>query len=115
LEKSIISDFKGFDYDGGLGIAQLEGFNLEEMVEKKIEEIKTILIKLKEKYQLKYIFLTAPDIKKNYNIFVVIDESTEALLSTSLTLVFNEKQIAKNNKLLLRKQILPMLLKTLKL
>lgn len=113
LEEVIISDFKNFD--NGIGIAQLEGFNLEEMVEKKIEEIKTILIKLKEKYQLKYIFLTAPDIKKNYNIFVVIDEKTEALLSASLTLAFNENQIAKNNKLLLRKQILPLLLKTLKL
>ncbi|MFA6514438.1 MAG: DHH family phosphoesterase [Patescibacteria group bacterium] len=113
LEESIISDFKNFD--NGIGIAQLEGFNLNKIVEKKIEEIKTVLIELKEKYQLKYIFLNAADIKKNYNIFVAIDEETRALLSASLTLTFNENQIAKNNKLLLRKQILPLLLKTLKL
>ena len=107
LEKSILGDFK--DFDNGLGIAQLEGYDLVSIVSEKINEIKIILTSLKEKYKLKYIFLTAIDLKNNYNIFVVIDEKTKILLEP-LNLVFNDKGIAKNTKLILRKQIMPLLI-----
>jgi manganese-dependent inorganic pyrophosphatase len=107
LEKVIINDFKYFD--SNLGIAQLEGFNLNDIVNKKHKKIELVLNKLKEKHNLKYIFLTAADIKNSYNIFVTIDEDTRLLLAKSMNLVFNEKGIAKNHKLLLRKQIMPLL------
>jgi inorganic pyrophosphatase/exopolyphosphatase len=111
LEETIIGDFKIFG--GGLGVAQLEGFRLAEIVGAKIEEIKSILNKLKEKYELNYIFLTAADIKNGYNILVAIDEDTKLLLFKSMGLNFNKAEIVKNNKLLLRKQMVPLLINNL--
>lgn len=111
LEEVIRVDFKTFD--GGLGIAQIEGFDLEYLVTKQREEISKALTKLKAEHNLKYIFLTAADINKGYNVFVAIDEDSKQLLSKSMTLVFNEEGIAKNDKLLLRKQILPLLINNL--
>lgn len=110
LEEVMTSDFKTFN--GGLGIAQLEGFNLDQLVNNNLEKIKNILASLKEKNNLKFIFLTAADIENGYNLFVVIDEETEELLEKSLTLNFNNS-MAKNNQLLLRKQILPLLINNL--
>jgi manganese-dependent inorganic pyrophosphatase len=110
LEEVMSGDFKTFD--GSLGIAQLEGFNLDQLVNNNIETIKNILISLKEKNNLKFIFLTAADIDNGYNVFVVVDEETKILLEKSLTLNFNNL-IAKNNQLLLRKQILPLLINNL--
>lgn len=108
LEECINNDFK--DFNNGLSIAQLEGFNLVDIVNDKLDEIKEILGKLKAKYNLKYIFLTAADLKNNHNIFVVIDEDTKLLLSKALGFSFDERGIAKNNKLILRKQIMPLLM-----
>lgn len=110
LEEAISGDFKTFD--SGLGIAQLEGFNLDQLVNNNLENIKNILTSLKEKYNLKLIFLTAADIDNGYNLFVTIDEETKVLLEKSMELNFNNS-IAKNNKLLLRKQILPLLINNL--
>lgn len=108
LEEVIISDFKAFE--NGVGVAQLEGFNLVDIVGDKLIEIKNILRKLKEENNLRYIFLTCADIRNNYNVFVISDEDTKMLLSKSLGLIFNEQGIAKNTKLILRKQIVPLLL-----
>jgi manganese-dependent inorganic pyrophosphatase len=110
LEEVMSGDFKTFD--GGLGIAQLEGFNLDGLVNNNLEKIENILTSLKEKYNLKFIFLTAADINSDYNIFVAIDEVTKALLKTAMAISFNNS-VAKNNKLLLRKQILPLLINNL--
>lgn len=111
LEEVINGDFKTFD--GGLGIAQLEGVDLQGLVADKIENIKEILKKIKEKLNLKYIFLTAADIKNGHNVFVAIDEKTLSLLSDSIGLSFDDRGIAKNNKLYLRKQLLPLLISRL--
>jgi inorganic pyrophosphatase/exopolyphosphatase len=100
-------DFKTFD--NGLGIAQLEGFDLEYLVNKQQLEISAVLAKLKHQHNLQFIFLTAADINQGYNIFVVIDEESKLLLAKSMNLKFNDEGIAKNDKLLLRKQILPLL------
>lgn len=107
LEATIISDFR--PYDTGLGIAQLEGFNMAEIVDSKLTEIKAILNRLKEKHSLKLIFLTVADIKASHNIFVVVDDETRNLLTKSLGLVFDGEGRAENDKLLLRKQIIPLL------
>ncbi|MFZ2310309.1 MAG: DHHA2 domain-containing protein [Patescibacteria group bacterium] len=110
LEEVMSGDFKTFD--GGLGIAQLEGFNLDKLVNNNLESIQNILTSLKEKYNIKSIFLTAADINNGYNLFITIDEDTEKLLVESIALNFTNS-IAKNNKLLLRKQILPLLINNL--
>lgn len=111
LEEVINSDFKSFE--GSLGIAQIEAYDLEYLVKNRLDEIRKALSKLKSKYNLKYIFLTAADLNKGYNIFVVIDEDTKLLLTKSLELIFNSEGIAINSKLLLRKQILPFLINNL--
>jgi inorganic pyrophosphatase/exopolyphosphatase len=108
LEEVINSDFKIFN--DGLGIAQLEGFDLDIIISNKFSEIASILQKIKEKNNLVYIFLTAADIKNGYNIFLTIDENTQNLLSKLDGLSFEKTGIAKNNKLLLRKQILKYLM-----
>lgn len=110
LEEVTSSDFKTFT--GGLGITQLEGFDLDQLVNNNLEDIKNILTTLKEKYNLQFIFLMAADINNGYNLFVTINEETVKLLEKSLALNF-DNLIAKNNKLLLRKQILPLLINNL--
>ena len=111
LEEVVNSDFKNFD--NGLGIAQLEGFDLEKTIKENLKEVKNILDKLKKQYALNYSFLTAADIKGGYSFFVVNDEETKLLLSKSIPLSFDANGMAKNNKLLLRKQILPLLINNL--
>lgn len=107
LEESIINDFKVFD--GGLGIAQLESFDLANLVESRLVDIKHVLETLKAKYSLSHIFLIAADIKNAYNTFIVIDDGSKALLTDKLKLAFDVRGITKNDKLMLRKQILPLL------
>ena len=111
LEEVITNDFKTFT--GGLGIAQFEGFDLEYIINNKIQDIKSVLKMLKEEHKLQHIFLSAPDIKNSYNTFVTVDEETKLLLESTLSLSFNEEGVAKNDKLFLRKQILPLLLSKL--
>jgi manganese-dependent inorganic pyrophosphatase len=110
LPECIFSDFKNFPAQNNLGIAQLETFDLDTIIKEKLSEIKEILSELKNNYGSNYIFLTAADLKNGYNIFVTIDEPSETLLSQSLGLSFNKEGTAKNKKLLLRKQILPLLI-----
>ena len=110
LEEVLRDDFKIFDYSGKLGIAQIEGFDLNDLVNKKRTEINQILEKLKKENNLDYIFLTAADINNNQNIFLVIDKNSQNLLEKKLALTFNSNNIAQNPRLLLRKQILPLLL-----
>lgn len=111
LEEAMASDFKTFDYaNQKLGIAQLEGYNFPNFLNNRTEQIKSILQKLKNKYDLDLIFLTVVDIKNGYNIFLAIDNQTQNLLSEKLKLKFNDQGLAKNSQLLLRKQILPRLL-----
>ncbi len=107
LAEVLISDFKVFP--GALGIAQLEGVDLELIINNQIQEIKRVLEELKNKHNLEYIFLTCADISKGYNFLVATDEATKLLLSKSMNLLFNSAGIAKTNKLFLRKQILPLL------
>lgn len=109
LQECIFIDFKIFPAQNNLGIAQLEAFDLNAIVKEKLPEIKEILNGLKNHHDLNCLFLTAADLKNGYNIFLTIDEPSEALLSKALGLSFNKEGIAKNNKLLLRKQILPLL------
>lgn len=111
LEEVIISDSKYFD--NGLCIAQLEGYDFDKIVEVKLLEIKEILRNLKSKYKSKYIFLTIADIKNNHNIFIAIDNESEKLLENNLGVAFNIKEVAYNNELLLRKQLLPLLVNDL--
>lgn len=104
-------DFKMFDYRGQkLGIAQLEGYDLSNLLNDQTNSIKDVLHELKNKHNLDFIFLTVADIKDGYNIFLTIDSQTQNLLSKKLSLQFNGQGLAKNSRLLLRKQILPLLL-----
>lgn len=104
LAEVLRDDFKVF---GKLAILQIEGYDFSNLVVGKIGVIKEVLMELKQTYNLKYIFLTAADIKNNHNIFVTIDEPTKTLLAKTMSLSF-DGNIARNDKLLLRKEMLPL-------
>ncbi|MFZ4648433.1 MAG: DHH family phosphoesterase [Patescibacteria group bacterium] len=107
LAEVIASDFKGFV--GGTGIAQLEGYDLEILINERLGEIKEILACQKVKNALDRVFLTACDINRGYNIFVALEPETEMMLAKALNVSFDNNGVAKNDKLILRKQILPLL------
>ncbi|MCU0680184.1 MAG: DHH family phosphoesterase [Planctomycetes bacterium] len=109
LSEVIKDDFKVFNFPGNFGIAQIEGYDLDNLLIVKREELIIILQELKKKNNLDHIFLTAADINNSYNIFLAIDKNTEKILKTKMNLVFNSG-IARNSKLLLRKQIVPLLI-----
>jgi len=111
LVECIKNDFKSFE--SGLGIAQLEGPNLDKLIGERSAEIRKILLVIKNELKLKHVFLTAADTKNAYNIFIAADDGTKKFLSESLSLLFDKNGIAKNNKLYLRKQIVPMLNKSI--
>lgn len=110
LEEVIRDDFKIFNHHGKLGIAQIEGFDLADLLERRRDDLINILKRMKEEHDLEIIFLTAADINNNRNIFLVIDDYSKSLLEEKLGLLFNSNNIAENSKLLLRKQILPLLI-----
>ncbi|MCF7820715.1 MAG: DHH family phosphoesterase [Candidatus Pacebacteria bacterium] len=109
LEINIINDFKVVDFSlGRIGIAQIEGIGILNFIENNLLEIKKILSSLKVKNNLKYIFLTAVDVKNEKNIFIVIDDKTKDILSSQFTIKFNEG-LAMLDEIILRKQIIPLL------
>lgn len=111
LENSIVNDFKIIDSDiGSIGIAQMEGVNVLDLININLLDIKLVLKKLKDNNNLDYIFLTSVDIKNNKNFFVVIDSETQKMLERKMNLVFN-KEVSVLDKMILRKQIIPILLK----
>ena len=106
LEECIRSDFKHFD--DGLGVAQLEGFDMFKIITEHYSYIKGILDSVRNEFKLDKVFLTAADIRNGYNIFLAINNETAELLTDKMNIEFDVKGIAKSDRLYLRKQILPM-------
>ena len=107
LGEVMASDFKAFA--GGLGIAQLEGFDLDNLVATRLTEIKNILTRLQAENDTERIFLNACDLNHAHSIFVALGEKTEAMLAKALNITFDADGVARNDQLILRKQILPLL------
>ena len=71
-------------------------------------EITKIFDTLKNEYHLDIIFITAIDIEEGYNTFFVVDRAAKHLVEKSLEFTFTG-DIAVNNKVVMRKTIVPLL------
>jgi inorganic pyrophosphatase/exopolyphosphatase len=112
LTAVIRSDFKVFDLglsNRRIGVAQIEGFNLMDVFVAGREEISSVLKILQKEKSLDLIFLTMADIKNGFNIIFVIDNDSKVFLEEKMKLKFVDN-LAQTDKLLLRKQILPILI-----
>ena len=111
LEKNIVNDFKIIESDiGSIGIAQIEGVNVLDLININLLDIKLALKKIKDNNNLDYIFLTSVDIRNNKNFFIVVENETQKMLEIKMNLVFN-RGVSVLDKMILRKQIIPLLLK----
>ncbi len=87
-------------------IVQLEIVGINEFLNKNSIKIDNILKKYKENNKFDFVAFTIIDILKGYNIIIVIDNNSRQLVQDSLDLKF-EKNIAKTNSILMRKEIIP--------
>lgn len=89
-------------------IAQIEIIGVEQLIKEREKEIIEILNKIKEKDTLDFIFLSAIDLEKERTYFISNNENTKNLIKKILNVDFNEN-IAFINKIIMRKQIVPLL------
>jgi inorganic pyrophosphatase/exopolyphosphatase len=110
--QTIVGDFKEVDINDKLiGIAQLEVVGLKEILGKRKQQLFDIFDRLKKKKGLDFIFLTAVDLEKGYNLFVTNHEPTKKFLKSKLNLSFNNQGFAQRPGVILRKEITPILKK----
>jgi len=107
LKEVFEHDFATFTFnDKHLGIMQLEIVSVQEFIGKNLQEIKTVLGEMKNERNLDYIFLTAIDLEKATNTFVVIDMETQNLVEKSLHVTF-QNGMAFREGIMMRKTITP--------
>lgn len=109
LKEILLSDFKTFDLNGKkVSIAQLEILDKNDYIKNNLAEIKRILEELKNEQQLDYLFLNFIDLEKGINTFVAKDEETRNLVEKTVGVKFVDC-LASSDKMLLRKQIYPLI------
>lgn len=104
MEMKVISIFR----NKKITIGQLEYAGVEEFLQENESKIREILQEVKCENNLDYIVLNCVDILKGFSTIVVDNNETEKLISDLLHVKF-EKQKAKTNELVLRKEIYGML------
>lgn len=110
---AIMQDAAYFSFGGKeIAIAQLEILNAEAYVKKNINKIRNELENLKVSERKDFVFLNCIDVEKAKNIIVALDDQTAWLLASAANLAFHEN-VAKTEKILMRKQIVPMIKKFL--
>lgn len=92
--------------DKKVGVSQFESLHAEKFVTNNLEDIKQVLMDLKQKQNLDYAFLTTVDIELVNNYIVAADSETIQILSSALGLEF-ENNLAVNEEIMLRKEIMP--------
>ena len=108
-------DFATFTFSNKhIGIMQLEIINVDEFINSKLEEIKKVLSEMKDEKKLEYIFLTAIDLEKATNTFLIIDLETQKLLEKALEVTF-QRDIAHKSGIMMRKTITPLVKHVLEL
>jgi len=113
IKEMIVGDFATFNFNNKeIGIAQLEILNVTSFMQKNQIEIADVLLELKDKESLDYIFISFVDLAEAFNLFFVIDESSLLLIENSLNIKFIDN-LAKQNGILMRKQISPLIKKYL--
>lgn len=104
MEAQVVREFQ----NKKITIAQLEYANVESFLLENESKIRKILRDIKYEKNLDYILINCVDILKGFSTILVIDDETEKLISELLNVKF-EKQKARFNKLILRKEIYRML------
>ncbi len=106
LKDAMKNDTKNYFFNKSIRICQLEIVNADEFIDKNEKEIKKILSELKG--DMDFIFLTVIDVEKGYNIFVTVDKESQVVFEKSIGVKFSNG-IAKNNKVIMRKEIIPLI------
>jgi manganese-dependent inorganic pyrophosphatase len=109
LTKRIEDDFAWFTIGNKrVGIAQIELLGAQELIDKRELEIITVLNKLKDRFQLDFVFQNTIGLEEDKNLFVTDDKPTQELLNKALGVKFSGC-IAARPGLIMRKQIVPLL------
>lgn len=114
FEKAIINDVKEIEINKKLvGVAQLEVIGLRNIINQRKAQLFQILSKLKQDKKFDFIFLIAVDLEKDFNIFVANHEPSKILIEKALNISFKGKNITEKEGVILRKQITPLLRKSM--
>ena len=102
--------------DGLVGVAQIETTNAPRLLEKHKDLIQETLLAQKSRHQLDFAFLTLPSINEAINYIYAADRPSEEFVLTYLKHHLpnphaRHEGALSTDKLLLRKEILPMLLR----
>jgi inorganic pyrophosphatase/exopolyphosphatase len=107
LKEELEGEFSHYS-DFGFGIAQLEIVDAGIFVKNNLEEIKSSLETMKSERKLDFVCLSAIDVLDGYNVFICIDADTRKVLEKVLGVTFN-KDIARREGIIMRKEIIPLL------
>jgi len=100
-----------FEVAGGVyGVSQIEAIDVWGFVHGRVLDIEKRLSELKEEKDFDHVFLTCVDIKAYQNIFVCFDGVLREVLEEVLGVSF-ENNIAKRDGILMRKEIIPLVIK----
>lgn len=112
LKKAIEIDPKYFvmPNEQKVMIAQIEMIGAGDLIKNRKNEIKEILNQDKLKKDFSYIFLNLIDLVEEKNYFIATDQEIKNILSEVLEIEFVD-DVAKRDKLIMRKQIVPLLMK----
>jgi inorganic pyrophosphatase/exopolyphosphatase len=117
IEFALKNDFNGHfnTADGIFGIAQVEMLDGTALFSKHKELIYHVLKDLKEQYKLDYVFLTVPCIDQNMNYLYTIGSKSANFIRKYMARFLDTPTdnqtigiLMRTNKLLLRKEIVPM-------
>ena len=86
-------------------VGQLEIANLETFIKKNKEKIIEILKKVKNEKKLDYAFINCVDILYGYVIIISADDESQNFVEKTFGYIFDEKNIAKINKIVQRKEM----------
>lgn len=107
LKEFLTSECKVSTFGGKtIDIFQLEIVEVAKFIKDKRQELINILTEYKNKESLDFVFLTCIDIAKGFNMFVVVDDNSQQLVSEVLKVKFKDK-VAKLDEVIMRKEIVP--------
>lgn len=109
LRARLESDFAWFNFKHKkLGIAQIEIIGAQELVNSRLEEILAALEGLRSSFGLDFVFLNLIELELEKNYFVSNDEELKSILEKVLAIKFTNT-VAQRDKLIMRKQIVPLI------
>lgn len=109
LLKRTEGDFAWFELAGKkIGIAQLEIIGAAALIDSRLDEITSILNKIKTNLNLDHVFQNTIELADGINYLITDDEIMQNILERALEIKFTNS-VALRNKLIMRKQIVPLI------